>query len=165
MEIYRNESINLNLKEKTHFGYPSVHIPDPLELEQRQETVSFAVWYEIEGDRLYFSPACISRTAYYTTLSQFYKGYEPCENIHNLCKACQLFGTVQKKAAHSSNIRVSDAVLYPLPDGVEKEEYLKKEVVLPYSKWICYITGISVSKSIRKRVLSQTSKLLSDLEL
>lgn len=150
MEIYRNESINLNLKEKTHFGYPSVHIPDPLELEERKETVSFAVWYEIEGDRLYFSPACISRTAYYTTLSQFYKGYEPCENIHNLCKACQLFGTVQKKAAHSSNIRVSDAALYPLPDGVEKEEYLKKEVYYPTPNGFVTLQALASPKASAK---------------
>lgn len=142
MDIYRNESINLNLKEKKHFGYPSVQIPDPSELEKKNETVSFAVWYEKERDRLYFAPACISRTAYYTKLSQFYRGYEPCEDVHNLCKACQIFGMKE----HGSKIRVSDAVLYPLPADINKEKYLKEQVYYPTSKGFVTLQALASPK-------------------
>ncbi len=130
LEVYQDEASNLKLKDGEHFGYSFIQIPEIPEKPTKEINFRFAVWYEEEGkkDRFYFAPACISRTAYYNTLRNFYKGYEPCEKTDNLCKACELFGMVQKNASHSSKIRVSDAKLLGLPNDGELEAYLKKSV-------------------------------------
>lgn len=136
LEVYRDETVNIKLKEKEHeggkhFGYPSVRVPSIPKKDQDADSFTFAVWFEEQAEHLYFAPACISRTAYYNTLRQFYKGYEPCENTKNLCKACQLFGMVQDRAAHSSAIRISDAKLCNLPEIEDMESYLKQSVYYP----------------------------------
>jgi len=111
LELYRNSDSNQKLKEGTHGGYSDYTIskggPIPV------------YYYKSNSGKFYFSPACISKNAYYNTLKQIVKNstgnnesYLPCENKERLCPACNLFGTVtevENGIAVTSRVRFSDA--------------------------------------------------------
>lgn len=85
------------------------------ELEKFEEgkgEAYFPVYYsKIEsGEKslIYLSPACVTREVSEKRLKHYLKSFQPCDDINQLCPACELFGTLATKGAKSSRIRFSD---------------------------------------------------------
>ncbi len=120
LRVYNDPAVNKNLK-KGHRGYCHYSL---------NGKVKYPVWYKKIGNRLYLSPACISRTACYTTipdLLQKHGGYDACKNYEKVCAACELFGMVGDNSALGSKIRFSDAKL--TNESKNKNEYYDIEPV------------------------------------
>ena len=69
------------------------------------------IYYTERNGKYYLSPAAIGREVFYNKLQDVIKvkGYEPCDDIKNLCPACALFGMVKGKKAVASRVRFTDA--------------------------------------------------------
>lgn len=120
LRVYKDPAVNKNLI-KGHNGYRHYSL---------NGKVKYPVWYKKIGNRLYLSPACISRTACYTTipdLLQKHGGYDACKNYEKVCAACELFGMVGDNSALGSKIRFSDAKL--TDESKNKNEYYDIEPV------------------------------------
>lgn len=64
---------------------------------------------EIDAGHYFFSPACVTREVYLTTLRDIVGKYAPCTGTTScLCPACSLFGTINEGAHVRSRIRFSD---------------------------------------------------------
>ncbi len=131
ISIYQKESINRNLN-KNHSGYRHIDF----EKFESGQIEGLPVWYKGEGSELCFSPACIGRFTYNSTMEDLAPAHKPCENPAHLCKACELFGMIRQNkddsskddaAGFGSHIRFGDAKLInPFdPEVVEKQlEYI-----------------------------------------
>ena len=66
-----------------------------------------------KGDKLYISPACMTKEVFDRSISDILKSmgdFEACSNVNNLCEACHLFGMVgQNSDARSSRVQFRDA--------------------------------------------------------
>lgn len=89
----------------------------------------FPVYYSIvsdnkggQEDRLYLSPACITRELSHYSIGQLAGEFAPCKSAETMCPACDLFGRVgeSNEDSHASKLRFTDA--YPEQD-IEPEQY------------------------------------------
>jgi CRISPR-associated protein (TIGR03986 family) len=78
--------------------------------KNENENTYFPVYYsklDDEKNHVMLSPACITREVYKHELKDVVGDFASCENSP-FCPACSLFGTLGKKAAVASRIRISD---------------------------------------------------------
>ncbi len=111
-----------NTKTNKHTTYNAYNRPFPhnqfwgYSLDLAKKNQGLPVFYDEIGDgsdtHYYLSPACLSRSVYFNTLTQIAKAngnYQPCSDPKNLCPACALFGMVGEKGALGSRVRFGDA--------------------------------------------------------
>lgn len=101
---YQDKAINRNLGNN-HYGYKRV------KLDNLNDGDEMPIWYSFNGDKLYFSLACIGRYAYDKTLNDILDKHDSCKERKNVCKACALFGMLGDKGKEGigSSVRVTDA--------------------------------------------------------
>ncbi len=107
LDIYKKN----NEKEDEKYLSYSVN----LEILKNNKSGEIPVFYKLVGEKLYLSPACISREVYYNTLRNLLEkgNYNPCHSKDQVCPACNLFGFVSsgKKITETmaGRLRFSDA--------------------------------------------------------
>lgn len=112
LEIYRDPKINQKLERngQTHTGYRNLD----LKKFERGESEGLPVWFHQTKGRVYLSFASIGRFGYENTISSIEKEHVPCSNRKSRCKACALFGMVERdrsgKGGAAGLVRFSDAV-------------------------------------------------------
>lgn len=97
-----------------------------LKQESEQTDILFPVYYSKvskEDDYVMLSPACITREVYRHQLADLAGEFNSCEKAP-FCPACSLFGTLGKKAAVASRVRMSDLCC-------EGDEWYDNIVTLP----------------------------------
>ncbi len=122
LRVYKDPAINRNMN-KGHNGYRHYDL---------NGKKVYPVWYRKDdvGEKIYLSPACISRIAYYYTIPdilQKHGGYDACKSNDIVCQACELFGMAGENSALGSKIRFSDAEL--TVDCKNKNKYYDKNPV------------------------------------
>ncbi len=129
LEEYSDERINHHLKNKRHSGYK--------ELKERflghKPIIAFIC--KENGFKM-ISPAYIGKYMSPNTLKSILKkrGYFSCSDIHESCPTCQLFGFINKdnNSAHSSRIRITDAMTDTSPDDCYLEWHTLKPLLSPH---------------------------------
>lgn len=120
LRIYRDETVNLQLKEKEDYvPYKGRSYKEPF-----SGTEYLPIWYKMDGGRIYLSVASIGRTAYKNTMGDMLGAYSPCTERDCTCPACRLFGMIGNTSL-GSRVRFTDATLRSLgglvPDVTLKE--------------------------------------------
>ena len=87
------------------------------------------IYYTEHNGKYYLCPAAIGREVFYNKLQDVIKGYEPCNDIKNLCPACALFGMVKGKEAVASRVRFTDA--FPVEKKQSFSHYYDNVVISP----------------------------------
>jgi len=106
IKLYRDEAVNIHKRKKEHTGYKHLG-----EIKSIEDLNGALIYYTERNGKYYLSPAAIGREVFYNKLQDVIKvkGYEPCDDIKNLCPACALFGMVKGKKAVASRVRFTDA--------------------------------------------------------
>lgn len=112
LDSYQNEKTNKKLG-RGHSGYAEYTIKWN-EFKSGKGAEYFPVYYsKIDDDLIYLSPACITKEAYQTKLSDIltsHGNFGACKD-KNKCPACELFGMVSKEHSKGSLLRFTDAKL------------------------------------------------------
>ena len=102
------------------------------------------LWFSNQGEILHFSPACIGRFGYDSTLNEKIGAKNACISRESCCKACSLFGMIGKKgeeAGSGSKVRFTDA---RLKSGTpELDEYTLKELGTPRISYLPFYSRSS----------------------
>lgn len=70
------------------------------------------VWYEHVKNRVYLSLGQNGQTHFHRQFTRMYpSSFKECENINNVCEACQVFGTANDNFVLPSRVRFTDAIL------------------------------------------------------
>lgn len=116
-DYYANDKINKDEKHNHFIDYKINEEGTP-------------VWYEKIDNKIYLSPACKGRNAYYKTPKDLAGDFKPCDS-KKLCSACRIFGTINQENSVSSRVRFCDAVPKNEDDIKIKDKVILKELSLP----------------------------------
>ena len=110
LKSYQNPKTN---KKAGHNGYKEYE-KEFLAFRESTEDGYFPIYYsKVTGNLIYLSPACITKEAYMTKVSDIlakHGNFGPCKGEER-CPACALFGIVNEKTAAASRLRFGDAKL------------------------------------------------------
>lgn len=121
LKLYANEKVNINLSEKNgHKGYEKIlkkfnkRKMDDLILDDLKKLNNLPVYYTQYSGKTYLSPAAIGREVFDNNIHSILEangGYQPCNNVKDLCPACVLMGLAgEKDNAAASRVRFTDAL-------------------------------------------------------
>lgn len=154
-DYYRNEGINKSLQplnkteelmavdqdnQAIHYGYADLN---PEKFNWHDDSKAYPIWYEIIGDKLYFSPAMFGRNMYFNTERKLFGEYQPCTDSSCLCPACKIFGFVSETGsdqAKSSHLSFTDAKLKSESKAEFREKVTLKELSGPKTSSLEFYT-------------------------
>lgn len=115
LKLYRDERINIKLRERKEAGNDKATWFDGYEIKNDDEYKDgdqILIYYS--SDKKYLSPSCITKEVFMNKIEDILinqGNHVPCNKIDNICEACYLFGMVGENNDNSLNgkIRFTDA--------------------------------------------------------